>query len=45
VNARDDIEDSPYLYAGAEGRDEILKLTLAGRRGPQEHQPLRAAPR
>ena len=29
VNAKDDIEDSPYLYAGAEGRDEILKMTLA----------------
>jgi ankyrin repeat protein len=29
VNAKDDIEDSPYLYAGAEGRIEILKLTLA----------------
>ena len=29
VNAKDDIEDSPYLYAGAEGRIEILKMTLA----------------
>jgi ankyrin repeat protein len=28
VNAKDDIQDSPYLYAGAEGRIEILKLTL-----------------
>ena len=28
VNAKDDIEDSPYLYAGAEGRIEILRLTL-----------------
>jgi len=28
VNAKDDIQDSPYLYAGAEGRTEILKLTL-----------------
>ena len=28
VNAKDDIEDSPYLYAGAEGRTEILKMTL-----------------
>jgi ankyrin repeat protein len=28
VNARDAIEDSPFLYAGAEGRDEILKMTL-----------------
>jgi ankyrin repeat protein len=29
VNAKDGIEDSAYLYAGAEGRVEILKLTLA----------------
>ena len=29
VNAKDDIEDLPYLYAGAEGRIEILKMTLA----------------
>ncbi len=29
VNARDDIEDSPFLYAGAEGRLQILRLTLA----------------
>ena len=29
VNAKDSIEDSPFLYAGAEGRLEILKLTLA----------------
>ncbi|MBS0535663.1 MAG: ankyrin repeat domain-containing protein [Proteobacteria bacterium] len=29
VNAKDHIEDSPYLYAAAEGRDDILKLTLA----------------
>ena len=28
VNAKDDIQDSPYLYAGAEGRIEILKMTL-----------------
>ena len=28
VNARDDIQDSPYLYAGAEGRTEILQMTL-----------------
>lgn len=28
VNAKDAIEDSPYLYAGAEGFTEILKLTL-----------------
>ncbi len=29
VNAKDDIQDSPYLYAGAHGRTEILKMTLA----------------
>jgi ankyrin repeat protein len=29
VNARDRIDDSPYLFAGAEGLDEILKITLA----------------
>ena len=29
VNAKDNIEDSPYLYAGAEGRLAILRLTLA----------------
>ena len=29
VNAKDAVEDSPYLYAGAEGRVEILKMTLA----------------
>jgi ankyrin repeat protein len=29
VNAKDDIQDSPFLYAGAEGRIEILKMTLA----------------
>jgi len=29
VNAKDDLEDSPYLYAAAEGRNDILKLTLA----------------
>ncbi|MFC6981119.1 ankyrin repeat domain-containing protein [Microbulbifer taiwanensis] len=29
VNARDRIKDSPYLYAGARGHLEILKMTLA----------------
>ena len=29
VNAKDDLEDSAYLYAGAEGRLEILKMTVA----------------
>lgn len=29
VNAKDDIQDSAFLYAGAEGLDEVLQLTLA----------------
>ena len=29
VNAKDAIKDTPFLYAGAEGRDEILKMILA----------------
>ena len=29
VNAIDHQKDSPYLYAGAEGRFEILKMTVA----------------
>ena len=29
VNAKDNIEDSPFLYAGAEGRNAILKMTIA----------------
>ena len=29
VNAKDFVQDTPYLYAGAEGRTEILKMTLA----------------
>jgi ankyrin repeat protein len=29
VNAKDEIRDTPFLYAGAEGRDAILKLILA----------------
>lgn len=29
VNAKDNIHDTPFLYAGAEGRNEILKLILA----------------
>jgi ankyrin repeat protein len=28
VNAKDDVQDSPFLYAGAEGRIDILKMTL-----------------
>ncbi|MEX2296924.1 MAG: ankyrin repeat domain-containing protein [Dongiaceae bacterium] len=28
VNAKDAIKDTPFLYAGAEGRDEILIMTL-----------------
>lgn len=27
-NAKDDLQDSAFLYAGAEGLDEILRLTL-----------------
>ena len=29
VNAKDTIRDTPFLYAGAEGRDAILRLILA----------------
>ena len=29
VNAKDDIQDSPYLYAGARGHQQILLMTLA----------------
>lgn len=29
VNAKDNLQDSPYLYAGAEGKLEILKKTIA----------------
>ena len=29
VNAKDDIQDSAFLYAGAEGFNEVLQLTLA----------------
>jgi uncharacterized protein len=29
VNARDSIQDSAFLYAGAEGFNEVLRLTLA----------------
>ncbi|NYD78460.1 ankyrin repeat domain-containing protein [Arthrobacter cupressi] len=29
VNAKDDIQDSAFLYAGAEGFNEVLKLTIA----------------
>jgi ankyrin repeat protein len=29
VNAMDNNEDSPFLFAGAEGRLEILKMTVA----------------
>jgi len=28
VNAKDDIQDSAFLYAGAEGFNEVLKLTI-----------------
>jgi len=29
VNAKDEMQDSPFLYAGAEGRLQILRMTLA----------------
>jgi len=29
VNAKDQLQDSPYLYAGAEGKLEILKMAVA----------------
>ncbi len=29
VNAKDSIHDTPFLYAGAEGRNDILKLIVA----------------
>ncbi|QMV71657.1 ankyrin repeat domain-containing protein [Comamonas piscis] len=29
VNAKDNIEDSPYLYAGARGHQEILQMALS----------------
>lgn len=29
LNAKDHLSDSPYLYAGVEGRLEILKMTVA----------------
>ena len=29
VNAKDAIQDSPYLYAGARGHLDILRMTLA----------------
>lgn len=32
VNAKDSIHDTPFLYAGAEGRNNILKLILAARK-------------
>jgi ankyrin repeat protein len=29
VNAKDEMQDSPFLYAGAHGRLEIMRMTLA----------------
>ena len=29
VNVKDYVQDTPFLYAGAEGRVEILKMMLA----------------
>ena len=41
VNAKDNIQDTPFLYAGAEGRNDILKLILAtGKANLERHQPL-----
>ena len=37
VNAKDRIQDSAYLYAGARGHLEILKMTLA--HGPTSRAP------
>jgi ankyrin repeat protein len=34
VNARDELSDSPFLYAGIEGRLAILRLTLAAGADP-----------
>lgn len=39
VNARDMIRDTPFLYAGAEGRTEILKLILATRKARISRTP------
>jgi len=32
VNAKDNIHDTPFLYAGSEGRNDILRLILASGR-------------
>ena len=34
VNAKDTIQDSAFLYAGAEGLDEVLRLTLSAGEPP-----------
>ena len=42
VNAKDNIRDTPFLYAGAEGRNEILQHDPGDRpRQSSRHQPLR----
>ena len=45
VNAKDHIKDTPFLYAGAEGRDEILKLILATERQSSATPTVMAGPR
>ena len=40
VNAKDNIRDTPFLYAGAEGRNEILGDLSPPARRLARHQPL-----
>ncbi len=40
VNAKDNIEDSPFLYAGAEGRNDILEDDACRRRRPEKRKSL-----
>lgn len=40
-DAKDDLQDSAFLYAGAEGLDEILAMTLDHGARRAQHQPLR----
>ena len=41
VNAKDAVQDSAFLYAGAEGIPRGSSADLGRRRGRAEHQPLR----